>query len=223
MTDTAQDLHLRNHTACDACGLSKTRLNVVPGRGDITSPLVFVGEAPGREEDEQARPWVGAAGKLLRSIIDSMPLMQSKHYFYTNTRHCRPPANSVEQGKLAGWDICPSIWLTAELQRINPKVIVACGRTACDFFRPDDKDMPMRWHSAKDTWDEQRKCMIVGAYHPSYILRQGVSEGSRDGNVALVSMVASLQRAMYYLVSYGIVGVAEEPADIIEALEEGSL
>ncbi len=79
----------------------------------------------------------------------------------------------------------------------------------------------MRWHSAKDTYDEEKKCWIVGAYHPSYLIRQGVNEGTREGNQALVSFVASLQRAMYYLVSAGISG--EPSRDIQDELPEGSL
>ena len=217
-----ETLLLPNHMSCEACGLNRSRTYVVPGRGNTKSPLVFVGEAPGREEDQAGQPFIGKSGKLLREIIDAMPLMNSEDYFFTNTHHCRPPNNDTAQGEAAGWSICPKIWLTAELQRIKPKVIIATGATACHYFRPEDTDMPMRWHVAKDTWLEDLKCWVVGAFHPSYVLRQGVNEGTREGNKALVSLVASLQRAMYYLMASGICQTPEVP-EITEALETGAL
>lgn len=217
-------LGLPNHSSCTACKLHTTRVQVVPGYGDPTASLVFVGEAPGAEEDLAGRPFVGASGKLLRSVIDAMPLMNSESYFYTNIHHCRPPMNSVEQGELAGWDICPSIWLRAELKQLQPKAIVACGKIACDYFRPGDKDMPMRWHAAKDSYDDGLKAMIVGMYHPAYALRFGMgSPELREQNKVIITMVSSLQRAMYYLVAAGVATGEQEPRDIIEDLEEGML
>lgn len=218
----ASDLALPNHRACSACQLQQTRTNVVPGYGDPASPLVFVGEAPGADEDLAGKPFIGASGRLLRSVIDAMPLMQSDRYFYTNIHHCRPPGNKTENGRAAGWDICPRIWLTAELKSLNPTVIVACGKTACDYFRPGDTDMPMRWHAAKDSYDDGLKAWIVGMYHPSYALRLGGQD--REQNIAIVSMAASLQRVMYYLVAAGIVsGKVEDVPEITTALEEGIL
>lgn len=211
-------LGLAGHSSCAACHLAETRTKVVEGYGNTDSPLCFVGEAPGAEEDQAGQPFIGRAGKLLRDIVDSMPQMQSDKYFYTNIYHCRPPKNDIAK---ASGSICPSIWLASELKSLNKlKVVIATGKTACDFFRPDDTDMPMRWHQAKDTWDE-RGFWVVGMYHPAYALRQGVAEGQRDGNIALVSMVASLQRAAYYLIASGWQG--DGGPDIIEALEEGAV
>jgi len=180
--------------------------------------LMFVAEAPGGEEDKQGAPLIGPAGRLLRMLVDAMPSMKADDYFYTNIYHCRPPGNDVRYAEATGC-LCPKIWLTAEIKRIKPKVIIAMGATACAYFRPADKDMPVRWHAAKDTYDEQRKIWIVGMYHPAAALHAGVETGVREGNAILVSMTHSLQRAMYYLVGAGYTGVADGGDALMEAIE----
>ncbi len=71
------DLALADHKTCTLCPLHVSRLNVVPGFGDPSSPLVFVGEAPDADEDMAGLPWVGQSGLLLRSLVDAMPLTSS--------------------------------------------------------------------------------------------------------------------------------------------------
>lgn len=217
----ATSLNLPNHQKCTACSLAKWRKKVAPGRGRSDSPLMFVAEAPGAEEDEEGAPLIGPAGRLLRSLVDAMPSMRADDYFYTNVAHCRPPQNDVRYFEETG-GLCPKIWLTAEMKAIKPKVIVAMGRTACAFFRPAEQNMPMKWHSAKDSWDEARKCWIVGMYHPAAALHAGVERGSQEGNQILVSMTISLQRAMYYLVGNGYLGATVDGGDELFKIIEGA-
>lgn len=200
--DPLPSLNLLGHRDCTACHLSKTRTNVVPGNGTdpAQATLVLVGEAPGADEDREGVPFVGKAGQLLRGIMfDGMGLDQ-RRVFFTNTYMCRPPANKIA---LAKGSPCPSIWLTGELQNLPSKqVIVALGRTALSFFRPTTGNEPVSVLAARDTrWPDPEfgPLWVVGAYHPSAVLRAGVERGSREGNVKLVSLVASIQRAMYYM------------------------
>ena len=216
---------LLHHTECIACPLSRTRTHVVPGKGNITASLAFIGEAPGEIEDTEAAPWVGPAGQLLRNMIDAMPggFESERDFFFSNIYQCRPPDNNI---KLADGSPCPSIWLNAELQRLRPRVVVAIGQTACHYFRPDDTDMPMRWHASKDNYDEAHGYWIVGMRHPAAALYAGAERGSEEGNRIIASMIWSLQRAFYYLVATGTYapgGDLSKVAELTEAFEEGGI
>ena len=215
---TISSLDLPHHRDCIACPLATTRHNVVPGFGNPAARLMLVGEAPGAEEDAQGKPFVGRSGTLLRDIIDAMPAIKADDFFFTNIFQCRPPGNAV---RLTEGSPCPDIWLTAEIQRLKPVVVVAVGKTACDYFRPQDTDMPARWHAAKDSFDEVRRCWVVGMFHPSYALRSGAEAGSEEGNRIVTSMVYSMQRALYYLHAAGWSGGAEQVADLQDTIEEG--
>lgn len=184
---------------CNACHLRAGATQVVPGYGNVASKLWIVGEAPGAEEDKAGIPFVGPAGKLLRNMLAAMSI-DPNALFFTNVYHCRPPRNDI---KKAEGSVCPKIWLPAELAKAKPAVVLALGRTAVDFFRPTETDLPMKYHAAKDTWDQENGRWIIGGYHPSYVLRQGVGEGSREGNVALVSLTTSIQRAEWHLHDMG--------------------
>mgnify|MGYP001565497023 CR=1 FL=1 len=195
-----ESLNLLGHDTCTACHLRMTATQVVPGYGNLKAKLVFVGEAPGEIEDREGKPFIGPAGQLQRSVLTGMGIDPDR-CFFTNVYHCRPPHNDIAQ---AVGSVCPKIWLPGELSRLNEtKVVVALGRTAMKFFRPEMRDWELvRDHALRDTrWPdpETGPLWIVGSYHPSAALKKGVSKGTRAGNVILVSLGASLQRAMYYL------------------------
>ncbi|KKT87289.1 MAG: Phage SPO1 DNA polymerase-related protein [candidate division Kazan bacterium GW2011_GWB1_45_10] len=117
------------------CSLRRGCIQAVPGEGNPNSPVVFIGEGPGRVEDEEGRPFVGPAGKLLTNLLESVGWQRSDVYI-TNVVKCRPPENrdplpeEVEEHKE---------FLQRELDLIQPKLIVLLGRHALHWFLPDEK------------------------------------------------------------------------------------
>src|ERR1700688_235485 len=112
---------------CRACQLCENRKNIVFGQGSIKASVVFVGEAPGAEEDEQGEPFVGRSGKLLTKMIEAMGIAREQVYI-CNVVKCRPPENrNPTDLEIAS---C-SPFLTKQLAIIRPKIIVGLGRFAC--------------------------------------------------------------------------------------------
>ncbi len=110
--------------ACRRCPLHKARKNPVPGEGPLDAEIVFVGEAPGRREDEQGRPFVGMAGKILDSLLASIGLSRSRVYI-TNVVKCRPPGNRDPTPD----EIRACLpFLVRQLRMIRPRIVVALGR-----------------------------------------------------------------------------------------------
>lgn len=115
--------------ACRKCELWKTRRNAVPGEGSLDASLLFVGEAPGYWEDVKRRPFVGAAGRLLDTLLEEINLSRGKVYI-TNVVKCRPPENRdplpIEV------ETCTP-YLNRQIQIISPKIIVTLGRHAASY------------------------------------------------------------------------------------------
>lgn len=111
---------------CTLCKLSEGRTNAVPGEGSNFARIMFIGEAPGRSEDEQGRPFVGAAGKLLTEALQEAGLSR-EDVFITNVVKCRPPNNRVptEEERVT----CRP-YLERQIKLINPRIICILGRTA---------------------------------------------------------------------------------------------
>lgn len=150
--------------ACTSCRLSETRTNVVFGVGTTNRPpIAFVGEAPGENEDLEAEPFIGKAGKLLSKFLNGMGYNKEDVYI-TNTVLCRPPDNRKPAGDET--DACNK-FLTQQLELVKPRVIVTLGGTATQILLKSDKrigELRGRWH----TWNE---IPLMATYHPSYILR----------------------------------------------------
>lgn len=118
---------LRNRvTSCVKCDLSKSRTNAVPGIGNELSDVIFVGEAPGRNEDLQGKPFVGTAGQILSEALEYAGFARDAVYI-TNVVKCRPPNN--RQPVTMERDAC-NPYLTQELKMIKPKIICILGNTA---------------------------------------------------------------------------------------------
>lgn len=111
---------------CKSCDLCKNRTNAVPGDGDSKASIMFIGEAPGRNEDEKGKPFVGMAGKILDETLVKVGLVRSKVYI-TNVVKCRPPGNRVPTEDERR--ICND-YLEREISIISPKIICILGRTA---------------------------------------------------------------------------------------------
>jgi DNA polymerase len=113
-------------TGCPKCKLSRTRKNAVPGEGQLAAKIMFVGEAPGRSEDDKGRPFVGAAGRILDEMLAKAGIQRSQ-VFITNVVKCRPPNNRVpEDDEVAA---CMP-YLERQVALIRPRIICILGRTA---------------------------------------------------------------------------------------------
>ena len=111
---------------CTKCDLCKTRTNSVPGKGNFDSDVIFVGEAPGRNEDSKGEPFVGVAGKKLSLALENAGISRDEVYI-TNTVKCRPPKNRVPS--TIERETCQE-YLQKEIEIIQPKIICVLGNTA---------------------------------------------------------------------------------------------
>jgi uracil-DNA glycosylase len=121
-------------TTCTKCDLHKGRKNAVPGEGPASARIMFVGEGPGQNEDEQGRPFVGAAGKLLTELLESIGLTRSE-VFITNIVKCRPPSNRAPR-KLEV-EACNS-YLKKQISIIKPRIVCALGTPAITTLLGDE-------------------------------------------------------------------------------------
>ena len=112
--------------ACTKCELHKSRKNAVPGEGPIDAKIMFVGEGPGQNEDEQGRPFVGAAGKLLTELLESIGLSRSE-VFITNIVKCRPPSNRAP--RKSEIETC-NPYLLSQIRLVKPRIVCALGSPA---------------------------------------------------------------------------------------------
>jgi uracil-DNA glycosylase len=111
---------------CPLCKLSKSRINAVPGEGQLSSKIILIGEAPGKNEDEQGKPFVGPAGRVLNQALEKADIKRDE-VFITNVVKCRPPGNRVpENDELS---ICKQ-YMYREISLIVPKIICILGSTA---------------------------------------------------------------------------------------------
>ena len=164
----------REVKACNRCPLSRTRTSVVFGEGNARADLVFVGEAPGEEEDAQGRPFVGRAGKFLDQMIQRIGLLR-KDVFICNVLKCRPPQNRDPDP--AEVDMCKG-YLFTQLQLIRPKVICTLGRHAYNTLMNVDA----RITKIRGQFTEFNGIKLLPTYHPSFLLRneESVKEALED-------------------------------------------
>ncbi len=154
---------------CTKCPLHKQRTNTVPGEGNPDARIMFVGEAPGQTEDEQARPFVGQAGKLLTKIIEAMGLNR-RDVFIGNILKCRPPGNRDPQVS----EIVQCVdFLCEQLQIIEPEIIVALGAHAArTLLESSDSigELRGRVHEYRPH-PLAEPIKLIATYHPAYLLR----------------------------------------------------
>jgi len=147
---------------CKKCRLCRTATNAVPGEGNPNAKIAFVGEAPGFNEDKQGRPFVGRAGQLLDDMLKGIGLKREDVWIGNIIKH-RPPENRdpmVDEVRAC------SPYLDAQLRAINPKIIVALGRFALEFFDKDGKIS--RDHGVPKKVGNK---IIYPLYHPAAALR----------------------------------------------------
>jgi DNA polymerase len=162
--------------ACVKCvNLASSRKNVVFGVGNIDAQLMFVGEAPGADEDEQGEPFVGKAGQLLTKIIQATGLQRADVYI-GNILKCRPdtPGQSAGNRKPTADEMATCIpYLHEQIDLIRPKVLVALGATAVEGLLGKTIGIT----KLRGTWKTYRGIPLMPTYHPAYLLRnQAMSE-----------------------------------------------
>lgn len=149
-------------------GLARDATNLVMGDGNIDAEIFLIGEAPGKNEDEQGLPFIGAAGKFLNEMLEGAGMVRSD-VFITNIVKYRPPNNRdpLPEEKAAFWP-----YLVRQLDVIQPQVVVTLGRHSMEYFLPDQKISQVHGQAKRITFGE-RKLVIVPLYHPAAALYNG--------------------------------------------------
>jgi DNA polymerase len=148
---------------CTRCGLSQHRTKVVPGEGAEDAQIVFIGEAPGWNEDQQGRPFVGAAGQFLEELIHSIGMTRQQVYI-CNVIKCRPPEN---RDPLPTEIKACQPWLEEQLRLLRPKMIVTLGRYSMSTFFPGESISKIHGKGRK-----QDGTIYFPMYHPAAALHQ---------------------------------------------------
>lgn len=154
------------HNICPELAASATQL--VMGDGNLDAEIVFIGEAPGKNEDEQGLPFVGAAGKFLNEMLAQAGLVRGDVYI-TNIVKYRPPNNRdpLPEEKKAFWP-----YLVRQLDIIKPAVVVTLGRHSMEYFLPDAKISLIHGEAKRISFGD-RRIVIVPLYHPAAALYNG--------------------------------------------------
>jgi DNA polymerase len=153
----------RQVSSCEKCALHFSRKNSVPGEGPAEAEIMLIGEGPGFYENEQGRPFVGAAGKFLDELLQKAGVSR-KEVFITNVVKCRPPGNRdpLPEELAACGD-----YLDRQIEAINPRVIVTLGRFSMARFMPNARISDVHGQAR---WVKGR--LVVAMYHPAAALHQ---------------------------------------------------
>ncbi|MFA5961489.1 MAG: uracil-DNA glycosylase [Parcubacteria group bacterium] len=155
--------------ACSQCALRKGCTQVVPGAGNADAKIMFIGEAPGRKEDETGVPFVGAAGKFLNEMLETIKLKREDVYI-ANVCKCRPPENRdpLPEEVAACWP-----WLLEQIKIIQPKLIVTLGRHSMERFLPGFKISEVHGKAMRKDIEGMGKQIFYTLYHPAAALYNG--------------------------------------------------
>jgi len=150
--------------SCPKCRLCKSRTNAVPGEGNINAKIIFIGEAPGRDEDKAGRPFVGRSGKLLDELLAKIRLSR-RDVWIGNVLKCRPPEN---RDPLNDEILACRPYLYKQIDLIKPKIVVTVGKYAMEYFLPKQKISEAHGKPFK-----LKNLIIYPIYHPAAALRNG--------------------------------------------------
>ena len=149
---------------CKLCSLHKTRHNIVFGAGNPKAKLMFVGEAPGRDEDLQGKPFVGRSGEVLTKMIENVLNLKRSDVYIGNILKCRPPHNrDPEIGEVEN---CKK-YLLKQIEIIQPKLIVTLGKIAFRYLLDDETPITI----ARGKVYNFNSIKVIPTFHPSYLLR----------------------------------------------------
>lgn len=166
--DAALNALLEEIGDCQRCKLSKERTHIVFGEGNANAEIMFIGEAPGREEDLQARPFVGEAGQLLTRLIEKMGFKREDVYI-ANIVKCRPPMNRDPQDD--EMSACFP-FLDKQIEIISPKIIVSLGKISA--YKLMGVKSPISKFSitkVRGNFFEYKSIPVMPTFHPAYLLR----------------------------------------------------
>jgi DNA polymerase len=169
---------------CTRCKLHATRKSIVFGVGDPDAPLMFVGEAPGEQEDKRGEPFVGPAGELLDKMIEAMGWTRQTVYI-NNILACRPPGNRNPQPDEV--ESCKP-FLEARIRAIAPRIIVALGRPAANTLLGVDAPIS----TLRGKFHDRNGVKVMPTFHPAYLLREPAKKREAWDDLKLV--MAELQR-----------------------------
>ena len=169
-----QALHQQIHS-CQDCALHRARTNAVPGEGAPNASLMFIGEGPGFNEDRQGRPFVGAAGQYLDELLLSIGLKR-EDVFITNMVKCRPPNN---RDPFPGEISACSHYLDAQIESIQPRVIVPLGRHALARWFPNESIGKLRARERVFG-----NITLFPLYHPAAALHNGALRSTIEADFA---------------------------------------
>lgn len=150
--------------SCEKCELVGTRHHVIFGEGNPEADILLIGEAPGRDEDIQGRPFVGKSGQLLDKILAACGFTRNEHVFISNIVKCRPPENRIPTPYEAS--VCMP-WLLKQIELIDPKILVLLGATALKYMFGLERKIT-REHGH---WIEWQNKLAMPVYHPAALLR----------------------------------------------------
>jgi uracil-DNA glycosylase family 4 len=173
--------------SCQKCPLYKIATNPVPGEGNPNADIFFVGEAPGRHEDQQGRPFVGQAGKLLEKALALIGLNR-EDVFITNVLHHRPPGNRDPMPTEV--NACGNYFLR-QLEIIQPKIVAPLGRFALNTFLPESTISQVRGTMQKIP---EKNYILFPLYHPAAALRSGRLLENFKSDFAKLGKLLALER-----------------------------
>ena len=150
-------------SVCTQCDLHYSRVNAVPGEGPANAQIMFIGEGPGFHENQQGRPFVGAAGRFLEELLNDIGLKRTD-VFITNIVKCRPPGNRDPEPEEI--EACNQ-YLERQIHTINPKVIVTLGRYSMNRFLPNAKISDIHGQAMN-----VKGRLVVAMFHPAAALHQ---------------------------------------------------
>ncbi len=166
--ESLKALNVRMAASC-TCTLKSTATQAVPGVGNPDADIMFIGEAPGKKEDEQGVPFVGASGKFLAEMLATINLKRDDIYI-TNIVKFRPPDN---RDPLPAEVLACEEWLHEQIKIIRPKVIVTLGRHAMEHFIPGQKISEVHGQSFTQTLPDIGTQTFFVLYHPAAALYNG--------------------------------------------------
>lgn len=159
---------------CHKCTLGKNRTNMVFGEGNIKAKIMFIGEAPGADEDRTGKPFVGKAGQLLTKGLTALELLRDRDYYICNICKCRPENNRTPFEEEAHTCIP---YLRNQVALVRPRIIVCLGATAMKYIirgdQSDTGDIVNEWRITRDRgrWIERKCFLMMATFHPAAILR----------------------------------------------------